>query len=114
MRISDWSSDVCSSDLVADHLRGVRVRPEDVVVEEAVPVESRLLGDLWGTDRAVPHERGDTVERTRSRGELLERDRKSVAEGKSVSVRVDLGGRRINKKKTNIANKMRHTIDNHT
>src|SRR3546814_17473380 len=29
------------------------------------------------------------------------RDRKSVVEGKSVSVRVDLGGRRINNKKTN-------------
>src|SRR3546814_19932161 len=29
----------------------------------------------------------------------LEEDRKSVAEGKSVSVRVDLGGVRINKKK---------------
>src|SRR3546814_18288250 len=27
-------------------------------------------------------------------------DRKSVVQGKSVSVRVDLGGRRINKKKT--------------
>src|SRR3546814_11944841 len=33
---------------------------------------------------------------------MRERDRKSVVEGKSVSVRVDLGGRRnIKKKKTN-------------
>src|SRR3546814_13041425 len=32
---------------------------------------------------------------------LVERDRKSVVEGKSVSVRVDLGGRRIIKKKNN-------------
>src|SRR3546814_12643954 len=32
---------------------------------------------------------------------LHQADRKSVVEGKSVSVRVDLGGRRIIKKKTN-------------
>src|SRR3546814_13186625 len=34
-----------------------------------------------------------------SRGLSLARDRKSVGEGKSVSVRVDLGGRRSIKKK---------------
>src|SRR3546814_21025298 len=32
--------------------------------------------------------------------ELLGRDRKRVVEGKSVSVRVDIGGRRLIKKKT--------------
>src|SRR3546814_20980282 len=32
--------------------------------------------------------------------ELSQKDRKSVVKGKSVSVRVDLGGRRIIKKKT--------------
>src|SRR3546814_18323070 len=32
--------------------------------------------------------------------EIYKRDRKSGVKGKSVSVRVDLGGRRINKKKT--------------
>src|SRR3546814_12576036 len=34
-------------------------------------------------------------------GRLHERDRKSVVSGKSVSVRVDLGGRRIIKKQSN-------------
>src|SRR3546814_18818798 len=34
-------------------------------------------------------------------------DRKSVVSGKSVSVRVDLGGRRIIKKKQNIKNKIK-------
>src|SRR3546814_12458944 len=33
---------------------------------------------------------------------VTERDRKSVEEGKGVSVRVDIGGRRISKKKTKI------------
>src|SRR3546814_20044433 len=46
------------------------------------------------------------------RGEIglaaVDQDRKSVASGKSVSVSVDLGGRRIIKKKITIATK-RHT-----
>src|SRR3546814_11495302 len=37
-------------------------------------------------------------------------DRKSVVEGKSVSVRVDLGGRRIIKKKKNNIKQRTHTI----
>src|SRR3546814_20344180 len=41
------------------------------------------------------------------------RDRKSVVEGKSVSVRVDLGGRRtINKKTKKIKNHSRQTNNN--
>src|SRR3546814_20524406 len=35
-----------------------------------------------------------------STGKIFQGDRKSVVEGKSVSVRVDIGGRRIIKKKT--------------
>src|SRR3546814_12433803 len=42
------------------------------------------------------HQRGD---RGGIVGELDDRDRKSVVEGKSVSVRVELGGRRTIKKK---------------
>src|SRR3546814_18577641 len=74
MRISDWSSDVCSSDLEAEQgRRGVRVELHaDAVVGEIEAAE--------GGDQAVGG------------------DRKSVVEGKSVSVRVDLGGRRIIKK----------------
>jgi hypothetical protein len=56
-----------------DHLLGVGGRPEDVVVEEAVAVVRRLLGDLGAADRAVPDERRDAVERPRGRGEALER-----------------------------------------
>src|SRR3546814_15767776 len=41
------------------------------------------------------------------------RDRKSVVEGKSVSVRVDLGGRRIIKKKTYDEIISRRTNDNY-
>lgn len=48
-------------------LRHVRVflRPEDVVVEEAVAVVCRLLRNFGSTDAAVSYERGNTVERAR-------------------------------------------------
>ena len=39
------------------------LRPEDVVVEEAVAVICRLLCNFGSTDAAVPYERGNTVER---------------------------------------------------
>src|SRR3546814_14367385 len=88
MRISDWSSDVCSSDLA----RGVAV------------AGCRLAG---GADRppghrdhrigGEDHDEGDHRRHPRSRVPRPG-DRKSVVEGKSVSVRVDLGGRRIIKK----------------
>src|SRR3546814_2362689 len=78
MRISDWSSDVCSSDLGA----GREPRPG------AAAACALALGGRAVDDRAC-----------RARGLAHASDRKSVVEGKSVSVRVDLGGRRIIKKK---------------
>src|SRR3546814_12013013 len=74
MRISDWGADVCSSDLRRE------LRP--------VAVEQCALG--FRTD-TIP------VGQERLRAEGLPRralDRKSVGDGKRVSVRVDLGGRR--------------------
>src|SRR3546814_17627698 len=81
MRISDWSSDVCSSDLPLGSDTG--------------PCPGRLLacdsrhacadgpgpGSQLGADAGKGPARGG-------------QDRKSVVEGKSVSVRVDLGGSR--------------------
>src|SRR3546814_15300735 len=102
MRISDWSSDVCSSDLHD------RQRVVDLGERAEVVVERR---------HASPHVRGDASHRQRlvtvpvHQCERGFEDRKSVVSGKSVSVRVDLGGRRIiKKKKTNkkkIAGKLR-------
>src|SRR3546814_16736112 len=105
MRISDWSSDVCSSDL--------RVRS----VVSAIPRHSAPAGRTErGTSRgddydADPILNPDSVEDRRFRNpwDLSEvrtfsrskADRKSVGSGKSVSVRVDLGGRRIIKKQKN-------------
>src|SRR3546814_15955901 len=103
MRISDWSSDVCSSDLdgdvhpeLGDAERGVVV---DVQAERRRQVQRReepgvlRVRGVEGLEQ-LPAGVSAVVEVVVARG-----DRKSVGEGKSVSVRVDLGGRRLLKKK---------------
>src|SRR3546814_21157472 len=105
MRISDWSSDGCSSDL---YFR---------VIEEGVAqagTEMRLVERRypeWTITRPFHlviggGARSDmTAVRELSTLTVLAqrwRDRKSVASGKRVSVRVDLGGRRFIKKTNNI------------
>src|SRR3546814_13838763 len=84
MRISDWSSDVCSSDLYAEHTLVIREMNKGEFVEP--PMAQRASNENEWFDRTVSsHVAGD---------------RKSVVSGQSVSVRVDHGGRSIiNKKK---------------
>src|SRR3546814_11183096 len=94
MRISDWSSDVCSSDLhhaaqVAQQFARKLLRHEHLLARAQLRV---------GRQRAqVERQRGELVP-----GHVVQfarhADRKRVVEGKSVSVRVDIGGRRIIKK----------------
>src|SRR3546814_5146220 len=88
MRISDWSSDVCSSDL-----RGSGAVAMGAVVAAAAGVRGARR-DLARAVRsfAAAGDAGPAPARP-ARG-----DRKSVAQGKRVSVRVDLGGRRSIKK----------------
>src|SRR3546814_13893341 len=114
MRISDWSSDVCSSDLEGkrfarrlsdgDEIFG---KVESVRCDRDAKCRGRCkesIGFCWiepnlPVNRAVCRRkfvRWATPEGAKpGRGE----DRKSVGKGKSVSGRVDLGGRRIIKKK---------------
>src|SRR3546814_11600580 len=90
MRISDWSSDVCSSDLNvaldghADGEGAAAACRRRAAEESARP--------LCRCDR-LESRIGNPRRSGRSPG-----DRKSVVQGKSVSVRVDLGGRRTMKK----------------
>src|SRR3546814_13584773 len=85
MRISDWSSDVCSSDLSwpGGHTRFGLLTNR---------LACAIAGPPLRLDGSCP-----SPETPRLPGIL--QDRKSVVQGKSVSVRVDLGGRRISKKK---------------
>src|SRR3546814_17662911 len=91
MRISDLSSDVCSSDLHDEE--GFLLDPDDWYQElmEALAEETEL---------SMTQESEEIVMFIRDHFENnFAVDRKLVVEGKSVSVRVDLGGRRIIKKK---------------
>src|SRR3546814_9429298 len=85
MRISDWSSDVCSSDL--RH----RIGAAPVAQGEQVAEHGDRHGHLQ--DQHARH----VAFQAKRPGDP--EDRKSVVSGKSVSVRVDLGGCRTIKKK---------------
>src|SRR3546814_18689902 len=96
MRISDWSSDVCSSDLrgraPCEHAGDLRA-----VFDGAALVVDRLAG---GARRRVELAERRLVQRVADQPLRGGRhhdggDRNSDVSGKSGSVRVDLGGRRI-------------------
>src|SRR3546814_20434288 len=101
MRISDWSSDVCSSDLSGGAVRAVHGQSHQpgrggprVGAEPAVQPAGEDVSGEPPHGRAAHHHFP-----LRSR-----EDRKSVVSGKRVSVRVAIGGQRYLKKKitTNI------------
>src|SRR3546814_13970928 len=103
MRTSDWSSDVCSSDLkCADFFRrdGTRRAAGDLGTMKAI---ERALASQPFVPEPIeerPHRR--QFPRGRCIRKPSNTDRKSVVEGQSESVRVDLGGVRIMKKKNSI------------
>src|SRR3546814_18030088 len=93
MRISDWSSDVCSSDLRS-------ATPNSQRAKLKRPMDRRGTGRRR---RRVCHPTKSTGGKLAfSQGSGRPRpDRKSVVKGKRVAVCVDLGGRRvINNKQT--------------
>src|SRR3546814_19892316 len=110
MRISDWSSDVCSSDLcarnhvelaflgVVDRLDHPRTGGEHAVLFiEILNRHARLALDQH-LDRAIGQL--EQLQHACQRAYPVQVDRKSVVEGKGVSVSVDCGGRRFIKKQT--------------
>src|SRR3546814_20408775 len=99
MRISDWSSDVCSSDLARGprsprRRRYRRTRPRSRRTAAAAGVRQPpcplVTPDLI---------RGRAQQRRPAEPRITSGARKNVVEGKSGSVRVVPGGRRILKKK---------------
>src|SRR3546814_13670096 len=109
MRISDWSSDVCSSDL--NYEVGLQKLKDCDLIIEAIAERMDWKLDLY--EKIAPFVADHAVLASNTSGlginklaevlpeKLRSRDRKSVVSGKSGSVRVDLGGRGISKKKTN-------------
>src|SRR3546814_11857507 len=108
MRISDWSSDVCSSDLTqlsADY---------DLIILDSTPVfgmsYALILGCLAQKTVLVTRRGWTTQSKAMQAARQLvlcgaDLDRKGVGTGKSVSGRVKLGGRGISKKKMQESNK---------
>src|SRR3546814_17325159 len=114
MRISDWSSDVCSSDL-AHVAFGAQQTTDLGVVAVGSHIVDVLGGDavLLGIDHGVQRPAHDVAplivtlahkrpqrllgDDLRQDDEVL--DRKSVVKGKGVSVSVERGGRRNIKNK---------------
>src|SRR3546814_9551798 len=92
MRISDWSSDVCSSDLIgcagSGAPLGSRLHPHPVL-------PAQFHRDEGQHDLRIAVERKEE-----GVGQPTAEDRKSAVSGKGVSVRVDLGGARCLKTKT--------------
>src|SRR3546814_16251850 len=100
MRRSDWSSDVCSSDLFETSMRAFVRSAFISSVSTSLP-SRRSLGGLsqGGETRGGRNLRPWDVSRAWVVSEA-EVDRKGGVLGKGVSVSVDIGGRRIMKKKT--------------
>src|SRR3546814_10939998 len=93
MRISDWSSDVCSSDLLA---QGIDVLLE-IDWQGARKVREKLPGAL--SVFIFPPSRAELARRLRTRGQDSDERSEERRVGKQVSVRVDLGGCRTPTKK---------------
>src|SRR3546814_20049511 len=105
MRISDWSSDVCSSDLDGSYvgvielplqrrLRSIGVGPRDRRLERRILEVGVVVigGVLAAGGRGVAEDDAGVEAPLTARAPVVER--KSGGEGKRVAVRVDIGGRR--------------------
>src|SRR3546814_4442602 len=97
MRISDWSSDVCSSDLLADAVAAERRRlcrrPGRVIAIVASGIVGPVLlaGDVGAPGREAV---GAVVDRTPTRGAVGRKARAHVRAAASRPVDVDLAQRR--------------------
>src|SRR3546814_15642828 len=98
MRISDWSSDVCSSDLSAMIAGEPSRDASSTRISSKSPKSCASTDSIASASQRAPLCTGITID---TRGGAVESsvDRKSVGEGKSGTVSVDLGGRGILKKK---------------
>src|SRR3546814_16848333 len=103
MRISDWSSDVCSSDLPTME-RSSKAECWEQAQDAETETGSRQLlavdGLICGGCARGLEQRLRKLEGVVDAGvHYLTADRKSVVKGQSVSGRVAVGGGRISKKK---------------
>src|SRR3546814_14197984 len=114
MRISDWSSDVCSSDLPAQITCNgyTGLHPSGQVRSFVIPFADEYSdGGVFGSnadDHAIAHssmaEINDSPALQTSHSGAY--DRKSVGQGQSVAVGVERGGSRIIPKRKRVIKKI--------
>src|SRR3546814_17388052 len=112
MRISDWSSDVCSSDLVRNQARGFK--PADLTPQELADCISQGYAFSYQFENshrkadnficsdiiAADFDAGMTLDEALANDFFINNaNRKTFMKAQTVSVRVRLVGRRIIKKK---------------
>src|SRR3546814_17597278 len=112
MRISDLSSDVCSSDLFGNRDRESDMLYQKVAYYRGLEFYNERAFEnsisLFMRSEKFPIDPRIAALATYWKAEAMyeaRKERKSVVEGKSVSVGVDLGGRRIITKKKKFQNK---------
>src|SRR3546814_19311344 len=105
MRIRDWSSDVCSSDLESIEVLRREQRELITLLGHRPPADTDgVISALNALETilnlsALSDERVSLSDALRWQRRVKGLARKSVVKGQSVSVRVDLGGRRMIQKK---------------
>src|SRR3546814_20330325 len=104
MRISDWSSDVCSSDLLTAlwKVMPALVAGNTVVLRPSplTPLSAMLFADAANEAELPAGVLNIVLEAGIEGGRLLSTRTEERREGKRVSVSVRFGGRRNNTKKT--------------
>src|SRR3546814_2746469 len=100
LRISDWSSDVCSSDLQVEQT--LRHDPPGIYPQMDFATRDRYRRAVEDLHRGSRLPENQVAQRAIEMASQASRNFRSEERrvGKSVSVRVDLGGRRIIKKKS--------------
>src|SRR3546814_12016017 len=113
MRMSDWSSDVCSSDLESPEPR-VRLEPVGLPDDRlGRPKQQRAVRRNCAVqpfEDLAPRVGRQIKQQVAAKADVeTPRRRKSVVQGKSRSVRVDLGGcRHIKKQNTELTSESQH------
>src|SRR3546814_17953292 len=111
MRISDWSSDVCSSDLGRE--AGAYRRSESRRSRLFRALEYPGCGIVQVSARRSRADYPGSGE-IRHAIDRRDRDRKRVVQGTSVSVRVDFGGRRMLKQQSELCDHILYKTKNDT
>src|SRR3546814_12075325 len=112
MHISDWSSDVCSSDLIGTAVGGMH--GAGLPRHRSRPLSAAATTAVTSDTPARAHRGIESAGFLPMASPMTKKpDRKSVVEGRSVSVRVDLGGRRTIKKKNTQSCTSLHTHQTH-